>query len=179
MRIQELQNKFIDEEIWILTFGGAFQRAEIYKKDNLSDTEQEKTRTRFREEIKKYIRQEIVPQYKEIIDESKHIANIEKFTEWSKNFSTILKGGYLKLGVSQKLINLYLKYLWSLNLIKTPPHCPFDRIIITKLGYHNPPSWTKLDNINQYKEFVQKAKEKANKENLSIAEWELKVFQRR
>lgn len=179
MNIQELRNKFIDEEIWILTFGGAFQRAEIYKKDNLLDTEREKTRTQFREEIKKYVRQKIAPQYKDIIDENEHIENIEKFTEWSKSFSAILNGGYLKLGVSQKLINLYLKYLWSLNLIKTPPHCPFDRIIITKLGYYNPPSWTKLDNINQYKEFVQKAKEKAKKENLSIAEWELKVFQRR
>ena len=31
MNIQELQGKFIDEEIWILTFGGAFQRAGIYK----------------------------------------------------------------------------------------------------------------------------------------------------
>jgi len=179
MSIQELRNKFIDEEIWILTFGGAFQRAEIYKKDNLSDTKREKIRTQFREEIKKYIRQEIAPQYKNIIDENQHIENIEKFTEWSKSFSEILNGGYLKLGISQKLINLYLKYLWSLNLIKTPPHCPFDRIIITKLGYYNPPSWTKLDSIKQYKEFVQKAKEKAQKENLSIAEWELKVFQRR
>ncbi len=179
MNIQEMQQKFIDEEIWILTFGGAFQRAEIYKKDNLSDVEREKTRMQFREEIKKFIRKEIVPQYKNIIDDNQHIANIEKFVEWSKRFSKILNGGYLKIGVSQKLINLYLKYLWSLNLIETPPHCPFDRIIITKLGYNNPPSWTKLDDINKYKEFVQKAKEKAQKENLTIAEWELKVFQRR
>jgi|FLOH01.1.fsa_nt_gi hypothetical protein len=179
MNTQELQNKFIDEEIWILTFGGAFQRAEIYKKDSLSDTEREKVRAQFREKIKQYIREEIVPQYKNIIDENKHIQNIEKFSEWSKSFSLILNGGYLKIGVSQKLINLYLKYLWSLDLIKTPPHCPFDRIIITKLGYDNPPSWTKLDDISQYKEFVSRAKEKAKKENLSIAEWELYVFQRR
>lgn len=179
MNIKELQNKFIDEEIWILTFGGAFQRAEIYKKDNLSNAEREKTRTLFRDKIKQYIKDEITPQYEKIIDENKHIQNIEKFSEWSKRFSLILNGGYLNIGVSQKLINLYLKYLWSLNLIKTPPHCPFDRIIITKLGYTNPPSWTKLDDIHQYKEFVLKAREKAKKENLSIAEWELNVFQRR
>jgi len=29
-----IQDKFIDEEIWILTFGGAFQRAEIQKRSN-------------------------------------------------------------------------------------------------------------------------------------------------
>ena len=179
MSIRELQKKFIDEEIWILTFGGAFQRAEIYKKDNFSDFTREKIRTQFREEIKKFIREEIAPQYQNIIDDDKHISNIVRFTEWSKNFSDILNGGYLKIGVSQKLINLYLKYLWSLNLIKIPPHCPFDRIIISKLGYYNPPSWTKLDDINKYKEFVQKAREKAKQENLTIAEWELKVFQRR
>ena len=179
MSIRELQKKFIDEEIWILTFGGAFQRAEIYKKDNFSDVIREKIRTQFREEIKKFIREEIAPQYQNIIDDDKHISNIISFTEWSKSFSDILNGGYLKIGVSQKLINLYLKYLWCLNLINIPPHCPFDRIIISKLGYYNPPSWTKLDDINKYKEFVHKAKEKAKKENLTIAEWELKVFQRR
>jgi len=179
MNILELQKKFIDEEIWILTFGGAFQRAEIYKKDNLSETEREKMRAQFREKIKEYVRKEVAPQYKNIVDENQHIRNIENFTKWSKEFSSILNGGYLKIGVSQKLINLYLKYLWSLNIIKTPPHCPFDRIIITKLGYYNPPSWTKLDNIFQYKEFVTKAKKKAEEKNLSIAEWELYVFQRR
>jgi hypothetical protein len=179
MNIQELQDKFIDEEIWILTFGGAFQRAEIYKKDDLKETEREKIRTKFREEIKNYIRQEVAPQYKNIIDDNTHIQNIVNFTEWSKNFASILNDGYLKIGVSQKLINLYLKYLWSLNKIQTPPHCPFDRIIITKLGYASPPSWTKLDNIELYKEFVQKAKQKAEIQKSSIAEWELKVFQRR
>ncbi len=179
MSIQKLQKRFIDEEIWILTFGGAFQRAEIYKKDNFSDVMREKTRIQFREEIKKFIREEIAPQYQNIIDDDKHISNIIRFTGWSESFSDILNGGYLKIGLSQKLINLYLKYLWCLNLIKIPPHCPFDRIIISKLGYYNPPSWTKLDDINKYKEFVHKAKEKAKKENLTIAEWELKVFQRR
>jgi len=179
MNIQELQGKFIDEEIWILTFGGAFQRAEIYKKDDLKENEREKIKIKFRKEIKNYIRQEVAPQYDNTIDDNKHIQNILNFTEWSKKFASILNGGYLKIGVSQKLINLYLKYLWSLNIIQTPPHCPFDRIIITKLGYkESPPSWTKLDDIELYKEFVRKAKEKAKVEKLSIAEWELKVFQR-
>jgi hypothetical protein len=166
MNIQELQDKFIDEEIWILTFGGAFQRAEIYKKDDLKETERERIRTKFREDIKNYIRQEVAPQYENTIDDNKHIQNILNFTEWSKKFVSILNGGYLK-------------YLWSLNIIQTPPHCPFDRIIITKLGYTILPSWTKQDNIELYKEFVQKAKQKAEVEKLSIAEWELKVFQRR
>lgn len=172
MSIQEQQAKFIDEQIWALTFSGAFQRANIYKKNELS----EKSRTQFREGIKEYITKEILPQYKAIVDENQHIQNIESFTNWSKGFSEILVGGYLKIGVSQKLINLYLKYLWSLNQIAIPPHCPFDRIIIKKLEYTNPISWTQLDDISKYKEFITRARAKADQCNLSIAEWELKVY---
>lgn len=179
MSIKELKNDFIDNEIWILTFGGAFQRADIYKKDQSPNIEQEKIRAQFREKIKQYIKQEIAHQYKNIVDENQHIKNIINFTKWSESFSAILNNGSLKIGVSQKLINLYLKYLWSLDLIETPPHCPFDRIIISKLGYDNPPNWTQLTDISQYKEFVKRAKKEADKENLSIAEWELNVFKRR
>jgi hypothetical protein len=38
-----------------------------------------------------------------------------------------------RVGTAQKALNLYLKYLWCLGEIKTPPHCPFDRGIIQML----------------------------------------------
>src|SRR5262245_47199684 len=34
-----------------------------------------------------------------------------------------------RIGVSQKLVNLYLKYLWVAGLCPEPPHCPIDGIV--------------------------------------------------
>jgi len=178
MDTQKAKDLFIENEIWILTFAGAFQRSNIYKKDNLNDLEREKTRTIFREDIKTYIRK-VVPQYETLVDTKNHIENLKKIIGWSNKYSSILTGGRLNVGVTQKLFNLHLKYLWCLNRIEIPPHCPFDRIIIKKLGYTNPPSWTKLNDINKYMEFVSKAKIKAQEKNISIAEWELYAFRRR
>jgi len=176
MNIQELKENFINQEIWILTFGGAFQRANIYNSnENTSNFDKEKKK--FRTEIKEFITENILPQYEEKIDENQHVENIIWISNWSKNYSSFLKNNHLKIGVSQKLLNLYLKYKWCLNLIKTPPHCPFDSIIIKELGCKI--NWTQLDNIEQYKDLVNKAKEKAKQKKLSIAEWELEIFQRR
>lgn len=174
--IKKLQNSFINEEIWILTFGGAFQRSGVYGDIGTEDPR----RMIFRDDIKHYVEEVILPQYQNsLIDEDTHIKNILKFSEWSKEHSKIINGGYLKMGISQKLINLYLKYQWCLGNIQQPPHCPFDRIIIQKLGYNPIPSWTKLDSEKEYREFVSKAKKIADMSNKSIAEWELSVFQRR
>ena len=54
-----------------------------------------------------------------------------------------------------------------------------DRIIISQLGYKSPPNWTQLDSFDKYNEFVQKARDKGNKKGLTIAEWELEIFERR
>jgi len=43
MTMNNLQKTFIDNEIWILTFGGGFQRSNVYKKD-VSDQERKKLR---------------------------------------------------------------------------------------------------------------------------------------
>jgi hypothetical protein len=50
--------------------------------------------------------------------------------------------GY-KYGVAQKLLNLFLKYLWCLGTIAEPPHCPVDRIIIGKTCYKDK-NWTEI-----------------------------------
>jgi hypothetical protein len=41
--------------------------------------------------------------------------------------------------------NLFLKYLWCLEVIKTlPPHCPVDRIVIAKTRLREKPNWTDI-----------------------------------
>jgi hypothetical protein len=89
-----------------------------------------------------------------------------------------LNNGRLRFGIAQKLINLYLKYRWCLGQIPTPPHCPFDRIIISKIGLYNGViNWTEIDCPNTYRSLVEKAQIKAGE--MSIAEWELLEFSRR
>jgi len=167
-----LKKAFIDDEIWILTFGGGFQRANIYKK-GVTDVQKKELRAY----IKGYIRKLVKSSYtKKMSDDGSHIKNISRFcNDVSDNFKKILKRGRFKIGIGQKILNLYLKYLWCLGFIPEPPHCPFDRIIISKLGLDV--SWTKFDDIAHYKELASVAKSKA--EPKSLAEWELEVFIRR
>ena len=115
-----------------------------------------------------------------------HIKALLDLKEWidSKyyhllaNQSHIIAKGEITLGVVQKLLNLYLKYQWCLSLVcmPPPPHCPFDRIVISKMNLCNPPAWTQMNSVQEYEDLVNKASEEANKEGCTIAEWELNLF---
>ncbi len=169
-----MKDKFIENELWILTFGGGFQRVKIYKKGVNA-----KTRSNFRDKLKNRARVLVKEYYEEKECSSQnHINNLIEFSAWTgEEFASILNNGKLNIGVTQKIINLYLKYLWCLGKVKTPPHCPFDRIIISKLIKTNIPAWTKIENVERYCTLIEKAREKAG--TLSIAEWELGIFARR
>lgn len=166
------KKEFIDEEIWVLTFGGGFQRAKIY-----SDSATNLQKNELRSYVKSYVRKLISSSYSvKCPSSTSHSKVISKFSaDISAKFKDVLWEGRFKIGVAQKILNLYLKYLWCFGSIPVPPHCPFDRIIITKLGLTT--SWTKLDDINQYNSLVSIAKSKAGQR--SLAEWELEIFSRR
>ena len=114
------------------------------------------------------------------------ICNKKKFSDDDllgliKKFSQEKEGISFKVGHSQKLINMLLKYYWCMGWLKMrPPHCPVDRIILEKTGvkrYGKTPAWTKIDNIGDYKSYVEDIRKFANSQN--IADWELKVYSRR
>ncbi len=169
-----MQNNFINNEIWILSFGGGFQRAEIYK-----DLIEEKIRSDFKNAIKEKVNNIIEEFYVgKNIDGEQHIDILVKVKTWiDSKFSHILLNDEIRFGVVQKLINLHLKYLWCLGHLPLPPHCPFDRIIISKLKIKKPPAWTKLNSVDEYRRLVEKAVIIAGER--PIAEWELEVFSRR
>lgn len=168
------KSDFLNYEIWILTFGGGLQRSGVYAA-NVSDI----NKSEFRNSVRNKINTLVKKIYRNSsVTSNEHIDNLEEIQNWiNTNHSHVLKNGHIKLGIVQKLLNLYLKYQWCLGLVKEPPHCPFDRIIISKMNLSNPPAWTKLDSVDTYKMLVNKAKELAG--NKSIAEWELDVFSRR
>lgn len=167
------KESFLQYEFWILSFGGAFQRAGIY---NIAATEEDKNK--FRRQLKDFISETILHQYKQTVTEEMHIKNVKAIVEFSLNFNQILNKGQLTFGVGQKLLNLHLKYLWCWGMIQKPPHFPVDRIIQTKLKCSPIINWTTMDSEIAYLSVIRLA-ETQLAEGQSLADWELENFNRR
>jgi hypothetical protein len=168
------KGKYINYEIWIMTFGGAFGRANVYA-SNVGEDE----RLDFRMAIRENIDALVTTRYRESpVSSERHVRNLAKIKSWiDANYSPILRNGEIRFGVVQKLVNLFLKYNWCMGLIMTPPHCPFDRTIIEMLKLKNPPNWTELNDVSTYNKLVERAAELAKP--MSIAEWELTAYSRK
>ncbi|PNG42058.1 hypothetical protein A1354_26690 [Pseudomonas asplenii] len=110
------------------------------------------------------------------VAEEKHIEFIQKTADdLSTALGDKLHNGRFRIGVAQKLVNLHLKYLWTIGYIEEPPHCPIDGIVRdkAKISY----DWTTNDSIEDYKQAVTDLKKVAKTRTLSI--WELEEFRRR
>ena len=90
----------------------------------------------FRASVITYIEEDIFKSYKNGCSEEQHYKNIESLIAKANVLGSVLLGpdGY-KYGVAQKLLNLAVKYMWCLEHINEPPHCPIDRIIINKTKF--------------------------------------------
>ena len=182
-----MKKTFIHKEIWLLTTMGGFQRANLYNK-NVPPNEEE--RKNFREELHTHIKELATSQYTKEVNPSQHINNIKSISEFTatSKFSQLLNNGQLNFGVSQKLLNLYLKYLWCMDVIATPPHFPVDRIIqiiLNKeakqqgLKTRSITAWTQMTNESEYMEVINFAAEVLEKSKLkSLAALELHLFER-
>jgi hypothetical protein len=181
--LKESQDSFIQNEIWMLTFGAAFQRSGIYTK-----TAPEVQKGTFKTKTRAYIVDVVLDGYKTgNVSDEQHIDNIKSISAYSSNFS-----GKINFGIAQKMLNLYLKYMWSLGNIQEPPHFPVDRIIQIKLIEQAKQlgitpikieAWTQFDDEKHYLKVISSARELIGKnENLakhSLAELELLLFDRR
>jgi hypothetical protein len=148
----------------------ALQRNKTYK-DGFSD----EGRERFRAELAKLIRSE-AQRYMLLVPDIQHCEAIRRISAaLSQRFGASLVNGRLKYGTAQKAFNLYLKFLWRLGKAATPPHCPVDSIVLAEAGIDG--AWTKCDSENQYLEWINKLKLRANP--LGLAEWEYQVWLRR
>ena len=172
--MSNLKKEFLIKELWVLTFGAAFQRANVYKPKSI-----ELECTYFKNMLKGYIENVILPQYKKEVSEERHIENIKAIISCSQDFASVLNGGQINFGISQKLLNLLLKYLWCLGEIDTPPHFPVDRIIQQKSIRNRPIiSWTQIQDVETYLSIINQAREKAVAQNKSLAQWELENYSR-
>ena len=167
------KKQFIQDEIWLLSTLGGFQRSNAYVV-----TSNENERKLFKDSLRKFIDENVLEFYDFKVPEIEHLKNILSIQEFTKKFDKLLVGGKLNFGITQKVFNLYLKYLWCLELIEIPPHFPVDSIIQGKLGIYNNP-WTKFENAEPYIYAINIAKKKLEDSDFkSLAELELILFKR-
>ncbi|WAC08715.1 MAG: hypothetical protein OS130_05860 [Thermodesulfobacteriota bacterium] len=148
---------------------GALGRSRTY-----SESASEAAKTQFRKALREKL-DEVSKSYKSIVPEEEHLSNIKNLSEdLTSEFRHCLRNGRLRIGIVQKALNLYLKYLWCVNLIAPPPHCPFDSIIIRCLCNCSDLHWTSIDTLDDYKRLVKGAQRVAD--GRPLTEWELEIW---
>jgi hypothetical protein len=170
-----MKDQFILNEIWTLTFGAAFQRASVYKKEVADEQKQP-----LKVEIRRFIENELEPQYAiKAISDAQHIKNIYLVSDHSRRFGSILSNEKINFGVSQKLLNLHLKYLWCLGRTLQPPHFPVDRRIQETLLLYPIVPWTAFQDEIEYMRIINHVRLKLDDKFKTVAEYELNHFKRR
>jgi hypothetical protein len=160
---------FLENEFLTMTIFGALGRSRTYLKTAPDDTKL-KMRVALREKLHK-----IGERYKTTVEESKHLINIQELSDTlSSDFESCLEKGRFRIGIAQKALNLYLKYLWCVGIIPPPPHCPFDSIVIRHLPECEGMKWTSIDDIKDYKRLVAAAKHAAK--GTPLPQWELELW---
>ena len=78
---------------------------------------------------------------------------------------------------SQKSLSVYLKHLWCLGVVASPPQCPVDAQILKKAGIRYPEArWACVNSIPEHQAKVAVLSRKAEASGLTLAEWELLQF---
>ena len=167
--MNEQQLQFILAEVWYLTMLASFQRVRIYA--DPSNPSNHLVRGYLRDELSA-----LTPHYTAgPVSDARHIANVQHLADTlSSRCESLLFEKRFRIGVAQKALNLYLKYLWCIGQVPEPPHCPFDRTVIQELEGCQGISWSQFDDLDTYEQLVAAARRKASP--LSLSEWELRFF---
>ncbi len=163
--------RFLKDEFLTLSLLGALGRSNTYS-TSAPDAVKAKLRRTLRDKLN-----DVAGRYGHPVDEATHLANIQEVAETiTSGFSTCLRKGRFRIGIAQKSLNLYLKYLWCLGEIPAPPHCPFDSVIVSRLPKRLYLDWTLIDTIDDYLTLVRAARDQAGES--ALAEWELREWTR-
>jgi len=169
--------EFIKDQVLANSIHGALQRGKVYADPTAYTSQNRKAlRTRLAELLC-----DLAKQYSNTVTGDKHKENIGQIADTltaAFRGKNLLRNDRFRIGIAQKSLNLYLKYLWCLDKIPMPPHCPFDFRIIAKLPLTDHQKkdlqWTELDSLDDYQALVDAGLEKIkNTRYASLAEWEL------
>jgi hypothetical protein len=161
---ESIKTTFLHQEYWSLTVQASFSRANVYKKGLEDNSATEKKKVKFKSGLLNHIKELVESQYsKSEVTENSHIQNIQNLIAESEKHADILnddKGKRITFGVAQKLLNLYLKYLWCAGDLKiAPPHFPVDRMILEEIKFPLREgkfvNWTTLNDEEIYREIIQ------------------------
>ena len=167
----EADGDFLRQEFHRLTLLGSLQRSSTYV-PNAPDADRRVFRRSLVTELER-----IAGRYGQPVSDDAHTATIVRFSrELSDGHDAILRDGQFRIGVSQKAVNLFLKYLWCAGWIPMPPHCPFDSIVTRLLPRAKQVPWTKINSIDEYRTLVATARDVAGDTPLAI--WELHEYSR-
>lgn len=163
------KEKFLSDVIFGITLAGTSQRGNLYRREATTNE-----RNKFRPALRRAL-ENVAEQYRTPVGDDRHIANINNLAKTlSQQQAHALNGRRFRIGSAQKALNLYLKMLWCLDRIPMPPHCPFDRIVLSRAPGCEGMNWTQLDSLHDYKHIVRCARSAAN--GVPLAEWELHLY---
>jgi hypothetical protein len=169
------QKAFLRNEFLTMSLFGALGRSNTYLvvPEHLKSAAKD-VRAKLRPALRKKLA-DIATGYSHPVDDAAHLANIREIADMlTLQFSSCLRAGRFRIGIAQKCLNLYLKYLWCVGEIPAPPHCPFDSVVIAQLPKAQRLNWTSIDTMEEYMVLVVAARAVAGK--VRLAEWELKVW---
>lgn len=161
---------FLYDEFFMLSWAAAVQHNKVWNEIE-SDFEKNKFRQKIRKEINV-----ILKEYEKLVSEEKHIENIKKIQQFSKEF-----GNELNIGTVQKLLNMMCKYCWCVGWIPEPPHLPIDSINLAKIKKSDV-KWTEIATIEEYMSLISEFKKEIQKDSCpedTLAGWELAHWKRR
>jgi hypothetical protein len=173
---------FVEREVLVMSMSGALrtrQGCSVYACGELK-------RADLRRSLAAQLRG-IAAEYTRAVEPEQHKQNIQRIAEsltfQFKDKATLRDNGF-RIGIAQKALNLYLKYLWCLDRIVMPPHCPLDSRIITDLPLtlqeRQDLQWTRLDSIDGYQRLVDAGIQRMSEKGYSsLSEWELHEFNSR
>lgn len=155
-------HKFLFNEICALCFqAGVGRLKNVYVK---KDEERRRAwRCRVKEELRKELGNPI---------RGNHSDRIQGFIDNIKD-DVVLKNGVLTFGVAQKILNLFLKYIWALGWTSEPASCPVDSRILRKIGMSNI-RWSKMTR-EQYDAVMNCINTSAGERSHAL--WELEEFE--
>lgn len=163
------QRAFILGQVFAMSMMATAQRGQLYS-EGASVEERQKLRATLRATL-----EQVSAAYMNSISDSDHVKLIvHTATTISSAHPKALRAGRFRIGSAQKVLNLYLKYLWCIGEVAMPPHCPFDSIVLAAIPGCQQVRWTQFDSADEYERIVDAAKTIAG--GLPLAEWELGMY---
>ncbi|MCK5800494.1 MAG: hypothetical protein KAI47_25070 [Deltaproteobacteria bacterium] len=127
----------------------------------------------------------LIDRYKGVVSVAKYEQDITRLkSQMNKEFrdgfrddgNSSLEPGF-RISHAQKSISVFLKHMWCMGKVHTPPQCPVDRVVLIKAGLSgNNAGWTHVNSIKEHRVKVGFLIEAMTTKDGSLSEWELRSF---